>query len=219
MCTVCLVWTRPRSKRAVHLVNSIGQDICRVVTQGKWNLPKHVILGMTLRHLFRSAELVTILNRLGHSENYSFLLELETALVTATEMTSDLLPMEIIRNPSCPFLFHSDFDNSDEFVNDLAGAGSVHRSLVIMLQEIITVAGQEVGGVQPQLPVSLPRTGQRTMTSTAETTLEDCYVGRRKSPSYEIVRTYAEGGKEAHKQLLLKNLLWILICLHSLKTN
>jgi len=51
-----------------HLVNSIGQDICRAVTRGQWKLV------MSLRHLFRSAELIVLLNRLGHTEKYCFLL-------------------------------------------------------------------------------------------------------------------------------------------------
>ena len=74
------------------------------------------------------------MNRLGNSENYWSLLELETALAIVTEVTSDLLPLEIIQNPSWPFLFHLDFDNFDEFVNDLAVEGPVHRSHGTMLQ-------------------------------------------------------------------------------------
>jgi hypothetical protein len=35
---------------------------------------------MALRHWFRSAEITTLLNRLGHSETYSFYLELETSI-------------------------------------------------------------------------------------------------------------------------------------------
>jgi len=83
---------------------------------------------MSLRHLFRSADLVKLMNRLGHCENYSFLLEIETAIAMAVvHNASSLIPVGIVRNPSCLSLF-------DEFVNDLSGAGSVHRSHGIMLQ-------------------------------------------------------------------------------------
>ena len=37
---------------------------------------------MTLRHMFRSAELITLISRMGHSENYLYSLEFETALAT-----------------------------------------------------------------------------------------------------------------------------------------
>jgi hypothetical protein len=35
-----------------------------------------------------------------------------------------------------PSLFHSDFDNFDQFVNDLSGSGSIYTSHGIMLQNI-----------------------------------------------------------------------------------
>ena len=82
-----------------RLVESIGQDLCRAVTNGHWKLPKHILLCMTLRHLFRSAELTNLFNRFGHCENYSFSLELETALANALQGPSNILSPQIIRNP------------------------------------------------------------------------------------------------------------------------
>ena len=113
-----------------------GQDICRAATRGEWKLPKHVLVCMTLHHLLRSAQLNTLMNRLGHAESYSFSLELETALATALEEASSVLTPHIVRNPAGPSLFHSDFDNFDQYVNDLAGSGSVHTAHGIMLQNV-----------------------------------------------------------------------------------
>lgn len=200
------------SRRVVRLVNSIGQDICRAVTNGRWKLPKHVLVGMTLRHLFRSAELIRLLNRLGQCENYSFLLELETAMAQAVDNTSSLLPLQIIRNPSAPFLFHSDFDNFDEFISDLSGAGSVHRSHGIMLQEISENIGGDIGGSQPEIS-GVPRTGKRSFTP-AMKDLEECYIGKRKSPKLEL-RYKAVDGKDAHQNCEMKNMLWMLLRLHA----
>ena len=56
----------PPTPKISCLVNSIGQDICYAVTKGKWKLPKHVLLGMALRHLFRSAELSCHVNSFIH---------------------------------------------------------------------------------------------------------------------------------------------------------
>ena len=58
-------WSRP-----IFLVHLTKQKM--------WHDPW--LLCMTLRHLFRSAELTNLINRYGHSENYSFSLELESAL-------------------------------------------------------------------------------------------------------------------------------------------
>ena len=40
------------SDRANRLLESIGQDLCRAVTNGQWKLPKHILLCMTLRHMY-----------------------------------------------------------------------------------------------------------------------------------------------------------------------
>ena len=71
---------------------------------------------MAFRHWFRSDEITTLLNRLGHSETYSLSLELETSIAIAVETTSTLLSPQIVRNPNVPFIFHSDFDNFDQLL-------------------------------------------------------------------------------------------------------
>ena len=87
------------SDRTERIIFSIGQDICRAVTNGEWKLPKHILLCMTLRHLYRSKQLVTLLNRLGHCDNYLFSVELETAVAEALERTSSLLTPRIAKSP------------------------------------------------------------------------------------------------------------------------
>ena len=90
----------------MKLISSIGQDICRAATQGKWKLPKHVGLGMTVRHLFRSKKLMTVLNRFRHSKNYSFNVESETAIANQLEKKSSLITNEIVKNPTLYVLFY-----------------------------------------------------------------------------------------------------------------
>ena len=58
-----------------RLIASIGQDILRAVTGGEWKLPKHILFCMTLRHVFRSKQLVTMMKRFGHCETYRFTLK------------------------------------------------------------------------------------------------------------------------------------------------
>jgi hypothetical protein len=50
--------------RVNRLVLSIGQDISMATTSGQWTMPKHILLCMTLRHMFRSKELLTLINNL-----------------------------------------------------------------------------------------------------------------------------------------------------------
>ena len=111
-----------------RLVSSLGQDICNATTYGQWDQPKHILLGMTLRYLFRSAEIINVMKKLGYSTDYSFVLEFETAIAKRIHQSSNLLSPLIIRNPSCQSLFHLDFDNFDKFVNELTDSGSVSYS-------------------------------------------------------------------------------------------
>ena len=70
----------PNNEKVNLLVYSIGQDLCRAVSEGKWKLPKHILLCETVRHLFRRKQLTNILHRLGHCESYDFSLELVLVL-------------------------------------------------------------------------------------------------------------------------------------------
>ena len=139
----------------IRLIGSIGQDLCRAATRGQWKLPKHIFLFMTLHHLLRSKELTTLINRFGHCESYSFSLEVETAIAKALEETSSLLSNQIVRNPAVPSVFHSDFDNFDQFVNDLSGAGFVHTANGIMLQDFEEIdLPSKAGGDVPDIRYS-----------------------------------------------------------------
>ena len=100
----------PTSTKSHRLVQSIAQDICRAATGGSWKLRKHLLICLTLRHLFRSEKLITFMNRMGHCESYSFALELETALAESAIESSTQLSNQIIRSPLGPSLFHSQFD-------------------------------------------------------------------------------------------------------------
>ncbi|XP_067659430.1 uncharacterized protein [Haliotis asinina] len=173
---------------------------------------------MTLHHLFRNAEHVTVMNKLGHVKNYSFLLEIETAVAVATQQTTSILPTTIVREPTCPSLFHSDYDNYDEFINELEGSGSVHRSHGTMMQELLVAEEEDPGGTQPVL-VSIPRTRERTLKQSEAADLPECYIAKRRSPGYKVINKAVDGGKEAYEKIVMKNMLWLLIRPHAAKTS
>ena len=77
--------------RVNRLGLAISQDICRRATNGKWTMPKHILLCMTLRHTFCSKELLTLINKFGHCEGYNFSFELETAIAKAVQESVSLL--------------------------------------------------------------------------------------------------------------------------------
>ena len=59
-------------------------------------MPKHLLLGMSVRHLTGSAELITVLNKFGHCASYSVLLELETAMWSGIEQRQSATPPSIV---------------------------------------------------------------------------------------------------------------------------
>lgn len=206
------------SEKVERLVNSIGQDICRAATSGKWKLPKHILVSMTLRHLFRSSLLNTLMNRLGHAESYTFTLELETALAAALDQASDVLSTQIVRNPTVPSVFHSDFDNFDQFINDQSGSGSIHTAHGIMLQELKVDENNDHGGSVPTMP-SLPRSGKRSYDCSSEADLPACYVNERISPVIKVDQKSFPGSTDAKKCSDGINLMWTISRLWSSKED
>ena len=80
-----------------RLIDSIGQDITFNATSGRVKTVKHIQLGMFLKRNTRSKEIVTCMNRLGHSPCYSKLLELETNIAEKDSSTNsqDYIPKKI----------------------------------------------------------------------------------------------------------------------------
>ena len=193
-----------------RLVSSIGQDICRAVTNGEWKLPKHILLTMALRHLYRSKQLTTLLNRFGHCESHAFSIELETAIANALEKTSSLLTSQIIREPQVHSLFHSEFDNFDQLVNTLRGTDSIHTAHGIMMQEVLVDDSVNHGGSLPELP-SIPRTKDRSLVAPIGQELLHRYVGQRKSPGYKVNQRVYPGCEGSIEISNNRNALWVLL--------
>ncbi|XP_071810813.1 uncharacterized protein [Apostichopus japonicus] len=59
---------------------SIAQDIIYHASSGRKQMPKHLALGMTVRHMTGSAKLIGILNGFGHAVSHSAVLEHDTAI-------------------------------------------------------------------------------------------------------------------------------------------
>ena len=125
-------WETEKMKRRVF---SIGQDLCRAVSEGKWKLPNHIFLCVTVRHLFRRRQLITILHRLGHSESYDFGLELETALAKVLDEVSTYQTPQIVTGEG-NLIFHCEWDNLNKTTTNVYGSNIVNSAGGIMVQEV-----------------------------------------------------------------------------------
>lgn len=191
-----------------RVVSSIDQDICRAVTNGKWKMPKHILLCMALRQMYRSKQLTTLLNRLGHCESHSLSLELETAIAKAVQESSSLLTSQIIRQPKVPSVFLSEFDNFDQLINTLTGMNSVHSAHGIMMQAINNSESLGHGGTVPDMP-STRRSTERVFKLAAEENLPECYIAQHKNPSYVIKYRLFPGCEGSVMTSREKGMLWI----------
>ena len=208
-----LVWETLRESfvKLQRLIASIGQDILRAVTGGEWKLPKHILFCMTLRHVFRSKQLVTMMKRFGHCETYRFTPETETAIAKSMKECSKMCMPQILVNPSFPSVLHSEFDNFDVFVNTLEGQVSTHTAHGIMLQEI-TEEDEERIVLKQRLSVERKR---KVTVHVDEEDLPECYMVSRRSPDYPLLETNVLGGRQVVKDAERTNLLWLLCRLYS----
>ena len=124
----CLLSGNPfgNSQNTKGLASSFGQDLCKAVTNGKWKMPKHLLSAESLRHLFRSEELNSLIFRLGHCESYSFTLDLGTAIANIQQLASQILALTIVPNPD--FIFHCCWDNFDVIEETYSGSGTTHSA-------------------------------------------------------------------------------------------
>ena len=159
-----------------------------------------------MHHLFRSKELITLLNRFGHCENYSFTLELEAAIAKISQLQSSVLSKQIIRHPVGLSVFHSEFDNFDQLINDISGRGSVHTAHGIMLQDLSVEQREQ----HLELPL-LQKGRKRSLSESYDEELEECYVTQRKSPSIQINRQVLPGSVEASKTALTRDTAWLIL--------
>jgi hypothetical protein len=100
-------------------------------------MPKHVLLGMSLRHITGSAVVVTMINRYGHCQSYPKVLELDTAIAYDIQRSDTLLPSNILPTGKFAHLCWDNFDINEETPS---GSGTTHTTHGIVIQEDATPA-------------------------------------------------------------------------------
>jgi len=159
--------------KTLRLANSFAEDISSAATQGKWKLPKHLLLAETL-HNFGSSDLVTILNRYGHCQSYPLALELETAFANQVQLQDCLLPSNIIpdNNKVCNICS----DNFDVLEETPSGAGTTHTTHGIVVQEVVDNA------IIVPKEVSIPKSRERSF-KYSPFELPPCFAKKKAEPA------------------------------------
>ena len=122
------------SEPVKHIILSIGQNICRGVSNVKWKLPKYILLASTICHLCRGKKFVTIINRLSHYESYNYISKLENPMVMAPEDISSLITSQITIGENNKVL-QLDWDNLNKVTTNIHGNNVVNHTGGIMIQK------------------------------------------------------------------------------------
>ena len=160
---------------------TIAQDIIYLASNRKKVMPKHVALGMAVRHLSGSAQLVGLLNGFGHSVSHSFVLEHDTALAQQeVERGSIALPSCIQTGIHTTLVW----DNNDFGQETLSGKGTMHNTNGIAVQHSqcqlpVTVAQAPSTVEAKTSTVEAKKTKQRSLVAPDEDII--MFVGEKKS--------------------------------------
>lgn len=88
---------RKKSDEEVTKIKSLCSDIIYIITKGRIRPSKHLALGLAVKSLTSSRKILTMLNRYGHTINYTLAEELETELTYSSIQETKLIPSSISR--------------------------------------------------------------------------------------------------------------------------
>ncbi|KAK3735621.1 hypothetical protein QZH41_007397 [Actinostola sp. cb2023] len=199
-----VISSKKDSEKKQRIASSIAQDICKAATNGQWMMPKHLLLGMSLRHLTGSAEVVSILNRLGHCTSYSGLLELETAICKSIDDKESTIPSTI--DPSKNVVTHLCWDNFDLREETPSGAGTTHTAHGIIIQEVSDVNDGTTNVSNAHHDV--PKTKRRSIQCILED-YEPCFAKEKVEPNITITKTTVEK-TQAESKARSSDVLWFI---------
>ena len=187
------------SAKSLRFINSCSQDTCYATTSEQWEMPKHILLAMTVHHLTGSAQIITLLNRLGHCQSYTRTLELETALCNSVTARTSLLPAGISTEHN--EIIHFCWDNFDLNEETPSGSGTTHTAHGIAIQEVEN--GAEV--TDPDLP-NVSESHRRTADLIIDE-LEPCFAKAKAEPNFNVTKAVPETCDFSDS--MLSDFLWI----------
>lgn len=125
----------PRSVKSEGLqrkVNSMCYDFIHNATHGAIKTCKHMTLGVAMKSMTSSRQVVDVLNKYGHVSSYHVVEELETEATYTSTSRSVLCPDDIELSPE--FFTGLAFDNFDRFTETSSGKDTLHDTVGIIYQ-------------------------------------------------------------------------------------
>lgn len=125
-----------KNPRTVLKAKSFASDVVSAVHRGQVKTSKHITLGMTLKSLTNSEKIVRLLHSYGHCISYTATLELETEATYSLLNAKRVCPAEMVLRPELNSGFA--FDNLDRYVETSTGNNTMHDTVGIAFQDVIS---------------------------------------------------------------------------------
>ena len=74
---------------------TLAQDVVHCATEARANMPKHVALGIAVRHTKRSKQLITMFSRMGPCSSYNDIEAMDTRTANEIIANSDIIGVNI----------------------------------------------------------------------------------------------------------------------------
>ena len=128
----------PVNSDVERVILSLVQDVINVVRKGRIKTVKNIGLAVALRNITGNAEVLTLLNKFGHTLSYSKIQEFEKALLHkyhGEHQNSLILPSTVRKNGFCTFVW----DNNYLSEETLSGEGTTHVTNGIIIQREVDI--------------------------------------------------------------------------------
>ena len=126
----------------------MAQDVVHRATHARFNMPKHVALGIAVRHTKRSKQLflwfsvriphggiITMLSRMGQCSSYDDVEALDTSITNAIIANSDIFGVVLPSNISTGVFVQVAGDKNDKNEDTLLGGmRTTHATTLILFQ-------------------------------------------------------------------------------------
>ena len=92
---------------------TLAQDVVHCATEARANMPKHVALGIAVRHTKRSKQLITMFSRMGPCSTYDDIEAMDTSIANEIIANSDIIGVVLPSNISTCVFEQVAADNND----------------------------------------------------------------------------------------------------------
>ena len=158
---------------------SIAQDIVYLSSKGRKTMPKHVALGMTLRHMTGSSSIIGILNGLGHSASHSAVLQHDTALANKQLACDTIIPEGFRKKVPTTVIW----DNNDFMEETPSGEGTTHNTNGLLCQRAMEMDDDNEASTNSQNGSKKKAKDRRRSVDPPPNILEVYHKQKRQGPS------------------------------------